>query len=146
MWVGNSILFRYTNGCSCVSAKVFRDRICLDLRGTRSPTFGFTPNALIIWAIRARHLPSHVFEYWLWRYRYLLSNVSIWNANCARATAFIFDYERMFLWKCQSIFETENVSPWEGLEPTTFRFLPNALSIWAIWYNVIYLTSNTYVI
>ena len=28
------------------------------------------PNALACWAIRARHLLSHVFEHWLWRYRY----------------------------------------------------------------------------
>ena len=50
------------------------------------------PNALTYWAIRARHLLSHVFEHWLWRYRYFLSKVNIyWNVNCARATAFIFD-------------------------------------------------------
>ena len=37
----------------------FQDRKCLDLWGTRTPTFLFT------WAIRARHLLSHVFEYYL---------------------------------------------------------------------------------
>ena len=36
----------------------FWDRKCLDLRGTRTPD---------LWAIRARHLLSHVVEYWLWR-------------------------------------------------------------------------------
>ena len=46
------------------------------------------PNALTYWAIRARQLLSHVFEYWLWQCRYFLSKV---NINCARATAFIFD-------------------------------------------------------
>ena len=30
-------------------------------------------------------------------------------------------------------FETENVSTWEGLEPSIFGFMPNALTIWAIW-------------
>ena len=40
-------------------------------------------------------------------------------------------HERMFLWKCQS-FETENVSTWGGLNPATFEFMPNALTIWAI--------------
>ena len=49
------------------------------------------PNALTYWAIRARHLLSHVVEYWPWRYRYCWSKVNIWNVNCARATAFIFD-------------------------------------------------------
>ena len=48
----------------------FRYRKFLDLRGTRTPTFGFMSNALITWAIGARHLLYHVFEYWLWWYRY----------------------------------------------------------------------------
>ena len=49
------------------------------------------PNALTYWAIRARRLLSHVFEHWLWRYRYFWSKVNIWYIDCARATAFIFD-------------------------------------------------------
>ena len=81
--------------------------------------FGFMPNALTIWAIRTRHLLSHVFEYWLWWDRYIFNKVNIWNVssfnqptvrlsscyaglssmgltgywnvNCTRATAFIFD-------------------------------------------------------
>ena len=57
--------------------------------GLEPPTFGFMPNALTYWASRARHLLSHVFEHWLWRYRYFL--VNIWNVICAQATAFIFD-------------------------------------------------------
>ena len=44
-----------------------------------------------IWAIKARHLLSHVFEYCLWWYRYFWSKVNIWNVNCAWATEFIFD-------------------------------------------------------
>ena len=61
------------------------------LGGLEPPTFGFMPNALTIRAVRARHLLSHLFEYWLWKYRYLLSKVNIWNVDCARATAFISD-------------------------------------------------------
>ena len=49
------------------------------------------PIPISFWAIRARHLPSHVFEHWLWRYRYFWSKVNIWYVKCARATAFIFD-------------------------------------------------------
>ena len=51
------------------------------------------PNALTYWAIGARHFLSYVFEHWLWLwwYRYFLSKVNVWNVNCARATAFIFD-------------------------------------------------------
>ena len=40
----------------------FWDRKCLDLRGTRTPNLRIMPNALTTWAIRARHLLSHVFE------------------------------------------------------------------------------------
>ena len=69
----------------------FWDRKCLDLRQTRTPTSGFMPNALTIWAISARHLLSHDFEHGLWRYRYFLSKANIWNANCSRTTAFISD-------------------------------------------------------
>ena len=85
----NSIHFRHTNGYS--SESVFWDRKGLDLRGTRSPTFVFMPNALTYWAIRARHLLSHVFEHWLWWYIYFWSEINIWNVNCALAKAFIFE-------------------------------------------------------
>ena len=98
----------------------FWGRKCLDLRETRTPTFGFMPNALTYWAIRARHLLSHVFEYWLWRCRYFLSKVNIWNVNCARATAFIFDTRMGVLAKVskflrQKMFRPEgdsNPQPW----------------------------------
>ena len=66
----------------------FWDRKCLDQRGTRTPNLRI--HVLTIWAIRARHFQSQVFEYWLWWYRYVWSKVSIWNVNCARATAFIW--------------------------------------------------------
>ena len=104
---GNSIHFRHTNGCSCESVKVFEIENVSTWGGLELTTFGFMQNALTYWAIRARHLLSHVFEHWLWRYRYFLSKVNIWNVNCARATAFIFD--RL---SCESVkvFETENVS------------------------------------
>ena len=71
----------------------FRDIKCLDLTGLEPPTFGFMLNALPIWVIRARHWLSHVFEYWLWWYRYFWSKVNIWNA-------FISTHQWMFLWKC----------------------------------------------
>ena len=70
--------------------------------GLEPPTFGFMPNALTIWAIRARHLLFHVFEHWLWRYRYFLSKV--WNVNCTRATAFIFDTRTGVLVKVSKFF------------------------------------------
>ena len=84
----------------------FWDRKCLDLRGTRTPNLRIHAefaNALTYWAIRARHLLSHVVEYWLWRCRYLWSKVNIWNINCARATAFIFDTQAL-IWNLKVMF------------------------------------------
>ena len=70
----------------------FWDRKCLDLRGTRTPTFGFMPNALTIWAIRSRHLLSHVLNTGSSGiYIYFWSKVNISNVKCARATSFILD-------------------------------------------------------
>ena len=48
----------------------FREKMSRPERDSNPPTFEFMPNALTTWAIRARHLLSHVFEYSLWRYRY----------------------------------------------------------------------------
>ena len=64
------IVHIYTNGCSCESVKVFETENVSTWGGLEPPTFGFMPNALTYWVIRARHLLSHVFEHWLWRYRY----------------------------------------------------------------------------
>ena len=68
-------------------------------------------------------------------YKYIWSKVNIGNVNCARQQHSFSTHERMFLWKCQ-VFETENVSTWEGLEPSTFGFMPNALNIWALSSNI----------
>ena len=76
--------------------------------------------------INARNASASVhilFVYLFW------SKVNIWNVNCARTTAFIFDTRTG---ESVKVFETENVSTWGGLEPSTFGFMPNALAYWAI--------------
>ena len=78
------------HGCSWGSVNVFETENVSTWGGLEPPTLGIMPNALTYWVIRARHLLSHV-EYWLWWYRYFWSKVKIWNVNCARAIAFIFD-------------------------------------------------------
>ena len=69
------------------------------------PTFGFMPNALTIWAIRARHLMSHVVEYWLWR----IDNFEVkltFDMLTVRGQQHSFStHERMYLWKCQSFWD-----------------------------------------
>ena len=87
------------------------------------------PNALIYWVIRAIHLLSHVFEYWLWRYRYFLSKVNIWNVNCARATAFIFDTRTGVLVKV-SMFLRQKISRPEG--DSNSQSSDSCLTYWAI--------------
>ena len=52
-------------------SKISKGRWCLE-GSLEPPTFGFMPNALTTWAIRARHLLSHVLDYWLWWYRYFV--------------------------------------------------------------------------
>ena len=50
--------------------------------GGEPQTFVFIPNALTIWAIRAKHLLSHVFEYWpfclgMWLLMYVITSTAI---------------------------------------------------------------------
>ena len=81
-YAGNSIHFRPTNGSSCESVKVFETENVSTWGGLEPPTFGFMANTLtIIWVIRARRVLSHVFEYWLWWYRYFWSKVNIWQGS-----------------------------------------------------------------
>ena len=101
--VGNSMHFCHINRCSYDSVKVFETENVSTWEGLEPPTFGFMPNALAIWAITARQLLSHVFEYWLWRYRYFWGKVNILKVNCARATAIIFDTRTDALVKVSAI-------------------------------------------
>ena len=72
-------------------SKVFETENISTWGGLEPPTFGFMPNALTYWATRARHLLSHGLNTGPGGLDIFLSKVNIWNVNCARATAFIFD-------------------------------------------------------
>ena len=89
--MGNIMHFGLTNGYCCESVKDLETENVSTWGGLEPPTFGFMLNAATTWAIRARHLLSHVFEYCLWLYRYFWRKVNIWNVKCAWATALIFD-------------------------------------------------------
>ena len=99
------------------------DRKYLDLRGTRTPpTFPFMPNALTYWAIRARHLLSHVVEYWLWRYRYFFKVKSTFEMLTVRGQQHSFlTHERVFLGKCQS-FSDRKCLDLRGTRTPNLRF------------------------
>ena len=60
----------------------FWDRKCLNLRGgLEPPIFGFMPNAPTYWAIRARHLLSHVFEYMVTSHNFIWMGLLIHGLN-----------------------------------------------------------------
>ena len=69
----------------------FWDRKCLDLRGTRIPNLRIHAECSNLLSYQDQTFAVPYFEHWPWRYRYFWSKVNIWNANCARATVFIFD-------------------------------------------------------
>ena len=55
--------------------------------------------------IRARHLLSHVLEYWRWWYRYFRSKVNIWTLTWQQHS--FSAHERMFLWKRRCFSDTK---------------------------------------
>ena len=64
------------------------------------------PNALTYWAIRARHLPPHVIEHWLWRYRYFFKVKLTFEMLAVHGQQHSFStHERVFLWKSQSFWD-----------------------------------------
>ena len=80
--------------------------------GLKPPTFGF---------MQARHLLSHVLEYWFWQCRYFWSilNINFRLTNgCSCASV--------------EVLKTENVSTGGRLEPSTFTFMPHTFTVWAI--------------
>ena len=98
------------------------------------------PNALTYLAIRATHLRSHVVEYRLWRCRYLWSKVNIWNINCARATAFIFDTQAL-IWNLKVRFMGVVIGQGNAVSPvsnwfTSFFALMNLTN--NSWYTTIW--------
>ena len=67
------------------------DRKCLDLRGTRTPNLRIHVECSNLLSYQGHTFAVPCFEHWLWWYRYFWSLVNIWNVNCARASASIFD-------------------------------------------------------
>ena len=88
-----------------VKVSKFWDRKCLELGGHEPPTFGFMPNALTYWAIRSRHLLSHVLNTGS-------SSIDIFEVKltfemltvCGQQHSFSTQ-ERVLLWKCQSFWD-----------------------------------------
>ena len=54
---------------------------------------------------------------------------TIWNASCARATAFIFDKQKGILVNVSNFLRQKMSRPDGDLNPPTFGFMPNAITI-----------------
>ena len=96
--------------CSKVS---IWDKNCLDLRGTRTSNLRIHAECSYHLSYQGQNLLSPVAEYWFWRYGYFCSEVNIWNVNCARATALIFDSRTDVPVKVSSLWD-EKMSRPEG--------------------------------
>ena len=137
---GNSIHFRHTNGCPCGSVKVFETENVSTWGGLEPPAFGLMPNALTYWAIRARHFLSHVFEYWLWWWRYFWRVKLTFEMLTVRGQQHSFaTHELVFLWKCQKFWDrkcldlmgtrTPNLRIHDGLSVTpTYALLSSVIT------------------
>ena len=79
------------------------------------------PNALTFCARRPRHLLSHIVEHWPWRYTYFWSN--IWNVNCARTTAFIYDTRTGVLVKVSKFLRQKMSRPERNSKPQSSDIL-----------------------
>ena len=79
--------------------------------------------------------PKHVFI-WMNCLQFLsvflkygfLSKVTISMFTVYRQKHSFSTHGRVFLWRCQRFWDGK----WVGIEPPTFGFMPNALTIWAI--------------
>ena len=98
----------------------FRERKCLDPRGTRNPNRRIHAECFNHWAIRAIQLLSYVFYYRLWRDRYFVVK-SIFEMLTVRRQQHSFStHKRMFFWKCRNFSDrkyldprgTKNPNPW----------------------------------
>ena len=83
----------------------FWDRKCLDLRGTRTPNLRIHAECSTHWAIRARHLLSHVLNTGsggtdIFEVRLTFDMLTVRGQRHAFST-----HERVFLWKCQRFWD-----------------------------------------
>ena len=94
-----------TGGLVKVS-KILRQKMSRPEGDLYPTTFGFMPNALTYWAIRARHFCPMFFGHWLWWYRYFWSKVKTFDLFTVHGQQHSFStHEWVSLWKCQSFWD-----------------------------------------
>ena len=138
LFAGSIIHFCLTSGYSCKSVNVFETENVSTRMALEHPIFEFMPNVLTIWAVGARYFLSHVLEHWLWWYRYFLCKLNMWNANCVRATAFIFNTRTDVLVKVLKFFRQKLSRPEGDTNPDNYRMQP-----WVILGHVLLLKLST---
>ena len=121
--------FIFDTTLSCDSVKVFETENVSTWEGLEPPTFGFMPNALTIWALRARHLLSHVLNTGsggidIFDVKLTFEMLTVRGQQHSFST-----HERMFLWQCQRFWDRKCLDP-RGTRTPNFGFMPNALTIW----------------
>ena len=105
MCAGDNIHFRHTNGCSCESVEVFETENGSTWEGLEPPTSGFMRNVLTIWAIRARHLLSHVLNTGSGGIDIFAVKLTFELLTVRRQQHSFSTHERLFLWKHQSFWD-----------------------------------------
>ena len=105
MYAGNRTRFRHTSGCFCEGVNIFETKNVSTWGGLEPPTFGFMPNALTYWAIRARHLLSHVLNadsggLDMFEVKLIFYMLTVRGQQYSFST-----HERVLLWKCQRFWD-----------------------------------------
>ena len=102
---GNSIRFQHTNGFSRESVKVFETENVSTWRGLEPSNFGFMPHALTFWAIRARHVLSHVLNTGSGAINIFEVKLTFDMLTVRGQQHSFSSHERVFLWKCQRFWD-----------------------------------------
>ena len=98
----------------------FWDREYLDLKGTRTPNLRIHAECSNILSYQGQTFASPCFWTLAVAVQIFLSKVNIWNVNCARATAFIFDKWTGVLVKESKIWDKKCLDL-SGLEASNLR-------------------------
>ena len=103
----NDISWSTNNIRTIVIIAIFEVKLTFEMLTVCGQQHSFSTHERVFWwKCQGRTFAVPCFEHWLWRYRYFLSKVNIWNVNCVRGQQHSFStHVRVFLWKCQSFWD-----------------------------------------
>ena len=128
-----------------VTVSKFWDRKCLDLRGTRTPNLRILAECSNHLSYQGQTFADPCFlNTGSGGTVIFLNKVSIWNVNCARATAFIFDIRTDVLVKVSKYLRQKMSRPEGELEPSGCHFIchfnPSSVFLYIIYINNWFIT------